>query len=120
MKPLRREVKYTPAKKSALGISVTTLVSRAAQRIIEEKLVRRYPGGENVEIWRKREQAAQLERERKDAEEEPDRVLHRSLGNIDNYASRYKRRVLEKRDFLSDQELASWRKRRRYRNNPWL
>lgn len=124
MKPLRRHIAKNPYfknKKMLLGVSVKTLTSAAAERIIREKIERRYPGNEHIAIWRRQERKVQLEREER---EENDGELERrglpKAGDLSEYAQLYRRSIRRQRLQLQKEEDADWRRRKAYRDNPWL
>ncbi|MDE2100618.1 MAG: hypothetical protein KGL39_25465 [Patescibacteria group bacterium] len=111
MRPLRKGAKTRGRIDYAIGVSFNALLGTAAERIIKEKIERRYPRDEHIALWRQRERRAQLRREAADAGESPQPLP----GTIEEYVEQ----ADGNRRLIQIAETEAWRKRKNYRNNPW-
>lgn len=109
---------------SLLRFRIAALAGNSAEVYLREQLAKRYPNGENYAAWRQREIEHQLLVE--EAEELGD--LHTRSSPIgllgfdtgEAYVAAYRERVLKARAAYNKEASARWRKRKRYRGNPFL
>ena len=106
------------------GISIQTLTSANAERILEREIVLRYPEGEHRTIYRQELCRKQLELERLDemdglTEREPGPKTLLEAESPEEYVSSYRSRVTKQREENDRLYNQSWRRRKPYRENPW-
>jgi hypothetical protein len=112
-------------KHYGLGVTMGTLTGPGAERILKEEIVKRYPNGEHIKIWKAKEQEHQLQVEHQD-EMDGMPVRHAAVfsiinegASVENFIGAYKRRAQTARaDF--ERNLHSKGRRRPYRGNPWI
>lgn len=119
---LRKTGAYRPGPKS-FGIRMSALTGDTSCRILEDRVLLLYPEGANVSVWRERERERQLQAERDEASDGVAvREQHATLlacDSIESFVGCYSRQVTARRVSERD-STARWRKRRKYRGNPWL
>ena len=123
--PSLRHQMSRPPRPGSLGVSVRALVGHAAEDMLKDAILRRYPAGEQQGIWRTREQDKQVALEYK---EECDGLGQQrkpvagpmAFETVAQFAQQYQvqlgRRLADHRKAASE----VWRKRKHYRGNPWL
>ena len=107
-----------------LGIGVRTLVGRGSERILLEEIAKFYPSSEHISMWRDQERERQI-----DAEHNEDLDGMESTSNkiptlmdcdsVDQYLSRYKKKILHSRQVHEVEVTKASRKRKAYRGSPW-
>jgi len=103
-------------KRSMLGVTVPVLCGAHSNVILCEKMLLEFPGHENVGIWRHSEQMRLL-----GLTETRGRVQGLlSENNPDESCKIYARRIEHRKKKLDAAAAGQWRRRRRWRNNPWL
>jgi hypothetical protein len=110
--------------KFGMGISINTLTSANAERILAKEIEKRYPDKGNRTIWREMMCQSQLNVERLDEtgglmphERGPKTLLE--AGSVDEYVAGYRDRVTRRREEYDRAVNQPWRRRKAYRNNPW-
>lgn len=105
--------RFTRYRKSkSMGVSIATLIGKKSEEFLRQRILEAYPDGENLLQWKMGEQARQWSVEwdnppKKEDWENPREVI-----------TQYQKRMTVER-----RERKTWmakRKRRRYRNNPWI
>lgn len=125
--PVLRHVSRRPRKQlKGLGVNVRTLTGQAAERILTQELPKIYPNGENRVAWKTKQQEMQLAAE---AVHDADGLVSRqapscssllTAGSVQAFVSSYRLQVVGKRVAYREAVDQKWRRRRRYRGNPWL
>lgn len=107
-----------------LGVRVAGLVGAGAEKILIERMGRWYPGGENIFAWQQRTRDEQLAAE---GHEEKEGLVSKIGGlslldysDTGAFLAAYRKRVTRNQDKLFAEEDNKERRRKHYRNNPWL
>jgi hypothetical protein len=114
------------SKKPGLGISVAALTGPGAEKILAEELRKRYPDGSHRNYWREQRREEDILRERQH-QEGADTIVHKSKGSsllyyrsVKEYQQQYDAQVEQEREEFNRAYGQKWRKRKRYRDNPWI
>lgn len=112
-------------KKYGFDITVRVLTGAASKKVLNFQLNKRYPAGENRAIWQEQEREAQLYAEKIDAlegmEVKPNLTpVIRADETTEEYMERYTKSVERARAIERKAVSQKWRRRKNYRNNPWL
>lgn len=103
------------AKNNGLGCKIVQLVSRRSEDVLVEQILKDYPSGENVLDWRMRQRAEQVLPKR---EGRPGTLL--KAPEVEQFAANYAKTIGRRQRKMTKAQANSARKRRRYRDNPWL
>lgn len=110
--------KQRTLKKTAfLGFQIATLTGQWGETLLQEKLKKRYPNGQNFELWRSREKQRHMDREEAEDSPSPSRPANAKkdpAGYIEQYRARVEAAQVE------EEKGTQWRRRKKYRNNPYL
>ena len=116
---INRKTKMT----GGLRISINTLTSHGAERVLKEMIAKTYPDNEHINIWRERERdrqmAAEMAEEMGNMVEAPEKKL--KLVDFDSpvdFVKRYEKR-LERQRRVEMAASDPSRKKRAYRWNPF-
>ncbi len=109
----------------AIGVSISMLCGSGAEKLLRDKLSRRYPDSEHFLLWREHTRDAQLEAEAKDTSESD--LISRSTGykrlidapSVLDYVQQYESKITEKSDQQQIAVSQKWRRRKAYRGNPF-
>lgn len=121
---MRGVVKAKRSKQSALGVSAATLTGQAAERILADNLLKRFPNAEHIAVWRSTERERQLTRERQQDTEgvavrQPQPLTILQSKSTTAFLETYKKRVMARRVDEQSELTNKERKRKAYRWNPW-
>jgi hypothetical protein len=97
-------------KGQSLGVSISTLVGQASERILRIELDKLYPEREHIQIWRAREQQRQWLQVEEDLWGREDWTVPKEM------VRRYRRKMGRARERL---RRFSQSQKRPYRGNPW-
>lgn len=122
------ELRLLTKKKSpryALGITMQMLCGSGAEKLLQDRLRRRYPESEHFLLWREQLRDAQLELEAK--EDSGSDLISRSTGykrlidapSVSDYVLQYESKITEKSNNQSIAVSQKWRRRKAYRGNPF-
>lgn len=119
---LRKKAKSR--KTRGLGISVAMLTSVGAERILEEEIEARYPGGEHIGVWRERQREIELLREE---QEELDGITVRQVqlktvldyDTPEAWVKCYRAGLEDRRNKYQAAVSSSERRKKAYRWSPW-
>ena len=109
-----------------LGITIRAMTSQRAYKILVSRLKEAYPQDEHIDVWRENERDRQLQIE---ANYKNGGLISRSpqmsnsvldSPNAKEFARRYTKIAIMKRERHQTLCGQSWRKRRRYRYSPWI
>jgi hypothetical protein len=122
--PVLRGQRRYDRKRWGIGLTVRTLTSYGAERILRKELEKKYPDGEHVAQWRDREREKQLEAE---CLEGLDGLIPREngfhnvleAGSPMEYMARYRSQVLRQRAIHQRAYSMERRRLKPYRWNPW-
>jgi len=112
-----REKTKRPGKKSVLGVSLAALTSFKSEEILKSIIEREFPAGENIAAWREGEKRRLLGLDAQRGKVRPLINLKLSDSRI---LYHYSKQVKRKQDRLDKANASAWRRRRRWRGNPWL
>lgn len=104
--------KYAGYQAAGLGVSVATLTGKKSEEILKKRITEEYPSGENVAIWKAKEQ----DRQWANLWDEP--VGKMDWTKPEETLDKYHRRMAKERE--GRKAYARIAQRRKYRNNPWL
>jgi hypothetical protein len=124
--PIFRAVIKTKRESSGLGVGIRTLTSQRAREILEDALKKRYPEREHIAVWKEKERELQIQREKME-ETEGVEIRQREMflspleaPTLDVFVRAYRERIGKKRAQNESELRSKFRKRKRYRGNPWL
>lgn len=111
-------------EKWGTNISIATLTSNNAERILAKEIELRYPENEHRMIWRQQIRQEQLDKEK--AEELDGLIPHErgprtmiEAASAEEFVTAYRARATKQREEHESQVSQSWRRRKAYRANPW-
>lgn len=106
-------VPYWDRKKSGkwIGIPINSLVSYRSEQILKEKILWRYPNGENLDAWRANARKLYLQGLY---------VVKVNTNNPLRYASEYRMQIMKKRRVIEKKFFTREFERRHYPENPWI
>jgi hypothetical protein len=111
-----------------LGVSVPALTGQAAERILQTELRKRYPEGEQEGYWQEQQREEDILREEALKEQEGDLPVYSkdkgmsllNYNSVTEFVKQYDQRVEAERDRFNKAYHQKWRRRKRYRDNPWI
>jgi len=120
--PLLEQVRY---KSYGFGMPIRVLTGKSARRILSYQIDKRYPGQENLLVWKEAEREKQLRDEKlEELEGIPLKAkVHAALvdaDSVEDYMDKYTDQIMQKREMERKAVSQKWRRRKRYRGNPWL
>lgn len=121
--PLIRDRMMHNRSTFGLGININVLCGQAAERMLFEELKKNDPGDERIELWKAKARDRQLEVEAAiDDDGVHDRVYNTPLDapSVASFINSYRQRVLSRRAADEAARADKSRRRKVYRNNPWL
>lgn len=121
--PMMERVRFK--KKYGFDLTIKVLTGHAARKMLHFQISKAYPDDEHIHIWREHERQYQLQQEKIEAMEgiplKPRLyALKRADETVDEFIERYSRDAAKDRDFFRKAAAQKWRRRMRYRGNPWL
>lgn len=123
--PVLRYMVRTKHKRYGLGLSLAMLTGIGAEHILEQELKKKYPDGENIAFWKECQRDRQLRVEEQEELDglEPRQYIPRGIlecESVEDFAHKYEARLLKQREEWQRAVRQKWRKRKKYRNSPWL
>lgn len=108
-------------QKKSLGVRISTLTGRAAERILKDAIKRQYRSEENIGQWAFDRKEEILEARWEDGEHvlpHPPSIL--AYASPAKYMAAYRKRIRQREEWLTHQDAQQINRRRKYRMNPWL